>query len=79
VEGEGGLTLLEELINSNVVNVGDRGVGAAHSAPYPRVIELASIVRENVTRWKEREAEDENGAGGAGGGGEPLSQLALDG
>lgn len=42
VEREGGLVLLEELINSNVPKV-----------PYQRVIELASIVRDNVTKWKE--------------------------
>ena len=42
VEQEGGLLLLEELINSNVPKV-----------PYQRVIELASIVRDNVTKWKE--------------------------
>ena len=42
MEQEGGLLLLEELINSNVPKV-----------PYQRVIELASIVRDNVTKWKE--------------------------
>ena len=43
MEREGGLLLLEELINSNVPKV-----------PYQRVIELATIVRDNVARWKER-------------------------
>ena len=28
-------------------------MAAAGGGPYPRVIELASIVRENVSRWKE--------------------------
>ena len=55
VEQEGGLTLLEELLNSNAVV----------EVPYPRVLELASIVRENVTSWKEREAEEEAAAAGA--------------
>ena len=44
VEREGGLSLLEELINSNVPKL-----------PYQRVIDLASAVRDNVTKWKERE------------------------
>jgi len=35
---------LEELINSNVPKL-----------PYQRVIDLASAVRDNVTKWKERE------------------------
>ena len=43
MEREGGLLLLEELINSNVPKV-----------PYQRVVELATIVRDNVARWKER-------------------------
>ena len=42
VESEGGLILLEELINSNVPQL-----------PYQRVIDLASVVRNNVTKWKE--------------------------
>ena len=52
IENEGGLTLLEELINSNVVNGADRAaeMAAAGGGPYTRVIELASIVRENVSR-----------------------------
>jgi len=43
VEREGGLVLLEEIINSNVPIL-----------PYQRVIELASEVRENVTKSKDR-------------------------
>ena len=42
VQREGGLVLLEEIINSNVPQL-----------PYQRVIELASAVRDNVTKWKE--------------------------
>ena len=43
IEEEGGLALLENLINSN-------------SPPFSnyRIMELANIVRENVTNWKER-------------------------
>ncbi|TRY64313.1 hypothetical protein TCAL_04628 [Tigriopus californicus] len=44
VEQEGGLSLLEELINSNVPQLS-----------YPRVLELAAMVRDNVTQWKERD------------------------
>lgn len=47
VEVEGGLSLLEELINSNVPMVS-----------YPRVRELASIVRDNVCRWKDLGGQD---------------------
>ena len=43
VENEGGIIYLEELINSNVPKL-----------PYQRVIDLASVVRCNVTKWKER-------------------------
>lgn len=43
IEEEGGLGLLEELINSNSPPV-----------PYERVLDLAAIVRENVANWKER-------------------------
>lgn len=42
VEEEGGLVLLEEVINSNLP-----------SRAYPRVVELAQLVRNNVYRWKE--------------------------
>jgi hypothetical protein len=42
IEDEGGLALLEELINSNIPPV-----------PYARVLDLAAIVRENVNNWKE--------------------------
>ena len=40
---EGGLTLLEELISDNSSN-----------RSYKRVIELATIVRDNVAKWKEQ-------------------------
>jgi len=40
---EGGLCLLEELINSNT-----------SPAPYSKILELASIVRENVHAWREK-------------------------
>ena len=61
IENEGGLTLLEELINSNVVNGASADLAdemaAVGGGPYTRVIELASIVRENVSRWKDRVGE----------------------
>ena len=43
VENEGGIIYLEELINSNIPLL-----------PYEKVIDLASVVRSNVTKWKER-------------------------
>ena len=43
VENEGGIVLLEELINSNIPKL-----------PYQKVIDLASVVRNNVTKWRER-------------------------
>ena len=43
VEQEGGLVLLEEIINSNLP-----------IRPYQSIIELASVVRDNVTKSKER-------------------------
>ena len=85
IENEGGLTLLEELINSNVVNGGGGGApvadraeemaaaAAAGGGPYTRVIELASIVRENVSRWKDRVAEAVDANDG------DAADLALDG
>merc|ERR1712018_11564 len=48
---EGGLELLEELINSNT-----------SPAPYARILNLASIVRENVNIWKVES--QRNGIGG---------------
>ncbi len=45
VEQEDGLSLLEELINSNLPQL-----------PYTRVLELAAVVRDNVNRWKEKAA-----------------------
>lgn len=42
IESEGGLELLEELINSNT-----------SPAPYAKILELASIVRENVNCWQD--------------------------
>jgi len=44
IEQEGGLSLLEELINRNL---------PTSQSPYTRVAELASVVRENVARWKQ--------------------------
>lgn len=41
IETEGGLELLEELINSNT-----------SPAPYAQILDLASTVRENVNNWK---------------------------
>ena len=42
---------------------GDRAdeMAAVGGGPYTRVIELASIVRENVSRWKDRVAEAVDG------------------
>lgn len=45
MEQEGGLTLLEELLNSNV----------SQQNVYPKVLDLAQIVLNNVSRWKESE------------------------
>ena len=39
--------MLEELINRNVPQLA-----------YPRVVELATIVRANVTRWRENAIEE---------------------
>ena len=41
IDKEGGLQLLEELINGNV-----------RPAPYQQVLELANLVRNNVGAWK---------------------------
>ena len=41
IEKEGGLDLLEELINSNT-----------SPAPYDKILELASVVRANVNHWR---------------------------
>ncbi len=41
IDKEGGLQLLEELINGNV-----------RPAPYQKVLELANLVRNNVGVWK---------------------------
>ena len=55
VEQEGGLTLLDEIINRNLVGGGpDRQLQPPSPPAYPKVIELAYIVRENVNRWKEQ-------------------------
>merc|ERR1711997_156870 len=43
---EGGLCLLEELINSNT-----------SPAPYSKILELASIVRENVNAWRDKRSQ----------------------
>ena len=43
IEKEGGLGLLEELINSNT-----------SPAPYAKILELASVVRDNVNLWRDR-------------------------
>jgi len=48
---EGGLFLLEELINSNT-----------SPAPYSKILELASIVRENVNAWRDKRSQ-RNGNG----------------
>lgn len=42
VEQEGGLSLLEELVNSNSVV----------DSPFPKVRELACVVTDNVAQWK---------------------------
>ena len=41
IEKEGGLELLEELINSNT-----------SPPPYGKILELASVVRANVNQWR---------------------------
>lgn len=41
IDKEGGLQLLEELINGNV-----------RPAPYPEILKLASVVRQNVAKWR---------------------------
>ena len=48
---ECGLFLLEELINSNT-----------SPAPYSKILELASIVRENVNAWRDKRSQ-RNGNG----------------
>ena len=66
MEQEGGLSLLDEIINRNVPSAGQ-------AAPaYPKVIELAYIVRENVNRFAER------GRGGEGGAVRPADQAGGD-
>ncbi len=54
VEQEGGLSLLEEIINSNDIDQEDETAreGGQASRPYPRVVELASMVRDNVSKWR---------------------------
>ena len=47
---EGGLCLLEELINSNT-----------SPAPYSKILELASIVRENVNAWRDKRSQRNTG------------------
>lgn len=49
IENEGGLELLEELINSNT-----------SPAPYARILELASIVRGNVNDWRRSMTNQDN-------------------
>jgi hypothetical protein len=41
IDKEGGLQLLEELINGNL-----------RPAPYPEILKLAGIVRQNVAKWR---------------------------
>jgi len=49
---EGGLCLLEELINSNT-----------SPAPYSEILELASIVRQNVNAWRDKQSQRNTGNG----------------
>jgi len=58
VEEEGGLVLLEELINSNVEPPMDEG-GSTASEARERVVNLAAIVRENVAHWRQLRREDD--------------------
>ena len=51
IDKEGGLQLLEELINGNV-----------RPAPYPEILKLASVVRQNVAKWRKSHDETSSGA-----------------
>ena len=50
VQDEGGLALIEEMLNHNSETV---------TTSQPRVRELAAVVRGNVLRWREKGGEGE--------------------
>ena len=55
VESEGGMALLEDLLSDQ----------SPETRPYQRVIELASIVRDNVLNWRRLQLQHAEGGGGA--------------